>query len=389
MNVRHWFTRLRIGALVLTAAASLISASSASAALLAYEPFNYPSGAPIFTGTGNVTATVASGGGDFGWTEPWRSNNTNAMTATTVVAGSLGYSVGGRTLVTAGNTFWASGNPTATGDNFSAAGSTGGASPFRRIAFANQRGYSANANSTTWISFLGKSVNLPTVTYTGTAADGGSIVRGRAQGPVQLFNAAADNVDPPANTTAGTEMLSFGRASQDSETTDGAAASPSLGLPNDTWGTLVGGTGRGTVASSTPLGDLVMYLVKINHVAGVAAGTADDDSVEVWINPASLTNEGLLGAPTLTLTPAQFNGLPPANPTGRGLNNANDLNFNRIRIFAGGNNTTVGYGSVLTDEIRIGESFDDVTPDVGVPEPGSFALAAMGLAAFAAIRRKA
>src|SRR5262249_44122278 len=148
MNVRLGSGYARLGACALAVLAALLSTSAAQAALLAYEPFNYPSGATIFTN--NVaTATVASGGGAFGWVEPWRSNGNGSVTNTTIVAGSFSYSVGGRTLQTAGNRFWSSGNPGDSGDKFTAGGvNTISPAPFRRLTLANSRGYSTTADTT-------------------------------------------------------------------------------------------------------------------------------------------------------------------------------------------------------------------------------------------------
>jgi hypothetical protein len=275
MKVCHWFSGLRAGAAALTA--SLFLATSADAALLVYEPFDYPTGTIFATDVAVSTVASNTPGIDQGWTEQWRSNGNASVSQTSVTAGSLSYSVGGRTLVTKGNKFWTTGNSTSTGDSasnaFTSPGGTASASPYRRIALANQRGYSTVDNSVTWISYLGQAANLQTLPFNGVAAEPPGVINyGRAVGGAQLFNSAADNTG--TNTAAGTEHLSFGRASQDSETSNGnATTGTTMGLTNDTWGAVVGGTGRGTVASTDTvnhhLTDLVMYLVKITHRAGI------------------------------------------------------------------------------------------------------------------------
>ena len=84
------------------------AANSACAALLAYEPFNYPTGSGMWTDASAVQST-ASLGGDFGWKEVWRSGGASNDTNIQTLPGSFSYSVGGRSLVTAGNRWWVSG----------------------------------------------------------------------------------------------------------------------------------------------------------------------------------------------------------------------------------------------------------------------------------------
>lgn len=389
MNVRLWFASLRAGALALSASALVAGASSAGAALLAYEPFNYPTGSGMWTDAGQLQ-TTASLGGDFGWKEVWRSggnaNDTNIQT----LPGSMGYSVGGRTLVTAGNRWWVSGDASAAGDNFNPAGPNNvSPSPYRRMSFANQRGFSTTADSTTWTSFLADlGTVVSTGNHTGAGADGGTINYGRGVGAFQLFGNVGDNIanDDPAmgSNTQGNENLSFGRGTQNSEVGTGSVE---LGYPNDTWGALNRGAAPQTKASNVPLTTQVFVLMRIDHKAGLSTASAADDAMDdtayIWINPSSLSVEPALGTQDLTINPNSFTGAPVS-----ATNNDRDYNFNRIRIFGGNLNTApgIGYSSVIVDEFRVGETFADVTPNV--PEPTGAALAACGLLAAMGARRR-
>lgn len=319
---------------------------STQAALLAYEGFDYTPGLGL-----------QGLNGGYQWTSPWATATANSQ----VVGGNLVYQD------PLGNYALSSGNSVhVTGDGVSD-GLPGGlgnssANPFRKLA---DRGTSAG---TTWISFMALRTGLTTTNAYSNV--NGPANYGRATGAQLFYNAN------PTSTTQGNEIISFGR---------GTANSDPAGLANDTWGYLLRGNGALTKASTdawnTPANansTADFILVKIDHNNGVS--NPMDDVMQMWINPI-LSNEGLLGAATLTFNPGDFGGTAP--------NEERDLAFNAFRLFAGNWNTTVGnYGSMNVDEIKIGETYGDVTL-LAVPEPSILALVGIGgLALVNRLRRK-
>jgi hypothetical protein len=116
------------------------------------------------------------------------------------------------------------------------------------------------------------------------------------------------------------------------------------------WGAqdAAGGVTRFSALSSATQ---VMYLAQIEFRAGA-------EIVNIWLNPASLTDQSLLGAPTMTLS-------------------VNDFGFSDISI--------VNRFSTDFDELRLGTTFRSV-----VPAPGAAgALIAVGLIAATRRRRPA
>lgn len=305
-----------------TVAIATLANPSAQAAPLAYEGFDYTPG-----------ETFLGANGGLGFSQAWQANSTHVNNALTK-AGSLSYTDSfGNTLLTSGGRGFFTGNGTATGDN--TGGSTGNAQPFRGLT--TTRGYGTDP-ATTWVSFL--------AVRTGNAfaySDvGGSVSYGRAAG-LQFFNTNA-------------EQLTAGRASQNTETDSG--------LPNDTWALYNRGAAAQTVASAHPLTDLVFVTLRIDHLTG--ANNPGNDVAYMWLNHDNLTVEPNIGS-ALQISASQF------------ASSDRDYNFNRIRLFGGSDNATVGYGSMEIDEIRIGESFADVAPIV--PEPTALAIGGLGLLA--------
>lgn len=331
---------------VALALAAMLSQQTTKAALLAYEGFDY-----------NAGLGLQGLNGGFQWASPWATATANSQ----VVGGSLVYQD------SLGNYALSSGNSAhVTGDGISdgLAGGLGNSSanPFRKLA---TRGASAG---TTWVSFMALRTGLTTTNAYSNA--NGPANYGRAAGAQLFYNAVA------TSTTQGNEIISFGR---------GTANGDPVGVSNDTWGYLLRGNGALTKTSTDPWNTPAnanstadFILIKINHNGGIS--NPMDDSMQMWVNPI-LNNEGLLGAASVSFNPGDFGGLAP--------NEERDLAFNAFRLFAGNWNGTVGnYGSMNVDEIKIGETYGDVT-FLAVPEPSMLALIGIGsLALVQRLRRK-
>ena len=315
-----------LGAVVVVA---LGLASNAKAALLAYEGFEYD--------PGPLGGQVGGSGFNGGWILGGNASNNQ------VRSGSFGYTDSfGNSLVTAGNRGFSTGDGTAAGDD--TGGNNSSSSPRRTLTFTRGNG---NEPEVTWMSFLALRTGN---TLTVLDSNNDPIEYARAVG-VQLFYRS------DGTTAQGNELLSIGRGTQTSET---------IVLPNDTWGMLNRGDGNQAVASDVSLLDPepVFMLLRIDHAVGNNPG---NDTARLWINPASLAVEPGLCTEDLMITASQFG------------NSDRDYNFNQLRIFAGNMTANVGYGSIEYDEIRIGTTFDSVTPYTAIPEPTTALLACVAL----------
>jgi hypothetical protein len=335
------FTRL--GRLTLATAGVLAIGSSAQAGLLAYEGFDYAAGTQLNGQTGG-----------FGWEAAWVGQT--PFDNSQIINGSFTYNDGfGNSVTTTGNRVHSTGNGVADGLP-GAPGANNTNNPFRRLDLDN----GTVGDSTTWLSFMALRVGQPaTPPFVDPDPGGSTYSYGRAAG-VQLFYQSGTST-----TNAGSELMSIGRATANSEIN---------GLTPDTWGLVYRGSGAFMKASSDDFitatnanSTADFLLAKIDHVGGVS--NPRNDTISLWINPR-LDNEALLGAPTLVYLPTD---LPNA-----GGDADRDIAFNYIRIFAGNINTTVNnYGAMQVDEIKVGTSYNDVTL-APIPEPTSLALLGLG-----------
>jgi len=355
--MKYQRTTTTIGATAL-ALAALLSQQSANATLFAYEGFDYA-----------ADQTLLGLNGGSGFANAWQTNST-ALNNALVVGGSYAYTDSfGNSLVTAGNRAHVTGNGTAvsqtTGAGDNTGGSTANGAPFRALNVT--RGVTGGPD-TTWISFLGLRTGNPDITIDPAPSD---YLYGRAASAQFFYNSVSS-----ATGTRGNEHFSVGRGTQSSET--GATTA----LPNDTWGVLQQGNALATKAStvnwaSSPADFLLM---RIDHVGGIGSAggvITNADTIRIWINPLSLATAPVDGTEDILLNANDFN---PSLAINR------DLIFNRLGLFGGSENATVGYGAMDFDEFRIADTFGDVTPYTSAPEPTVAALG--GLSALLLILRR-
>jgi MYXO-CTERM domain-containing protein len=186
-------------------------------------------------------------------------------------------------------------------------------------------------NTTLWISFLGQR----TGTKSGTAGPGGTPTYHRVFG-ISFFNDTTEN-------------FSIGELSADA---------------NDTWNLNPTTTVADSQHTTAPIDAASFILAKITYDA------ANADTAQLWVNPNLALGEAGLGPAAATIP-------------------SDDLTFNGVRLSAGGSQS----GGILAasgtlDELRVGDTFADVTPATApVPEPTAMTALALGALALLPRRR--
>lgn len=339
-------------AVVLGSLVLITSQPVSKASLLAYDGFDYAVG------------NLAGNNGGAGWTSAWAQNGGNTANSQ-IVGGSLSYmDAFGYSLVTSGNSAFITGDGSVNGDNL-AGGSNSSSQPLRILNFSVG---TSGGVETTWVSFMAIRTDKASPT---PGAPPNDYAHSRASGFQFFYNATT------TSTTAGNEQFSFGRGTQSSETLNPA-------LPNDTWGVLQQGNANATVASTVPFSGTPVdfILIRVDSVGSTVNDAANADTIHVWINPTDLNTAPADGTADITFASDLFSGAPTS------VNR--DLNFDRIRLFAGNDQGTLGstftYGNLSLDEIRIGTTFGDVTPNLAAPVPEPSVLGMLGLGGLALAR---
>jgi hypothetical protein len=324
--MRFRFTMLCAGACV------AVSASSASAALLVYEPFDYtPVGAPI------VGQTNASTGGNW-------------------------------------NT---AGGPNATASNLHQIAAGNLTSPIAGSPNPGGSGLLQNADNTQLAR-----LDLPATYYTDTTLYYSVLLNiSDLTGLTTAHtNANANNdiiigFNNTQGATGGTTGSSSGRPS-----TWGGELVIRLGSAPGTYN-LATRASAGT--SATPNGvtqwtgditaDSATHLIVVRYAQGSDASISTDDSNDLWVDPAPLAYgaaEGSVPGPD-TSTIGSIN---PGSPT---------VNYAASLIIGAGIASGATPSQMLIDDVRVGETWADVTT---VPEPAGVAL--LGLSALVAAGRQ-
>jgi hypothetical protein len=194
------FTALSLG-LVLTSAV----VPTASAALIAYEGFNYAAG-----------GTIVDQAGGFGFANAWQLNGSGAGSINNTVSGSLSYTDGlGNTLQTSGNSLFLAGNTTG-----------------NQTAQPNRDLLALRDTGTTWLSFLGYRSGTPT-----------------------------NNVNTPSNPYPRGANVSFFNTGSER-----LAVGNSSGAALNNWSLIPLGSGPNIQQSAFSYSDLDFILIKIEHI---------------------------------------------------------------------------------------------------------------------------
>jgi len=274
------------------------------------------------------TAIIGSSSpGSFGWGTAWVDYRAAAGTTATNLGYSLGYSDGVNSLVTLGGAGFFQGRTTAAGD----------LQPMRLLPTV--RGTN-DINEVSWISFLSLRQG-PTTTLANPYGRGANLAH-------DLTNYASTSL---------IQRLAVGGSS---------------GAPSNTVNLIPLGSGGARKPTDVTFGGQLDFIVMaIEH----NSGNISNDTAYVWVNPTDGAGLPLGGA-----NPAFSTALTNT------LGVAYEFQFDRIRVFAGGNaNASQPYVEWIVDEYRLGESWADVTP---IPEPTVAVLGGLAALALVLYRRK-
>jgi hypothetical protein len=188
----------------------------------------------------------------------------------------------------------------------------------------------------------------PTRDFLGRGADGTTVwisFIGARSGPTTNNATTPQNPYPRGSSLAfftGSERFSVGNAS---------------GATNGNWFLTPTGTAANGVPTTTPINQQSLLVLRVDYAAG-------NDNAYLFVNP-TLGVEPLISGASATLL------------------GVTDLSFFRLRPFTGANDAANSrpYAEFAMDEIRIGDTYADVTPFTVVPEPSVVALLVVGLAA--------
>jgi pectate lyase len=120
----------------------------------------------------------------------------------------------------------------------------------------------------------------------------------------------------------------------------------STGAATNTVGLIPLGNAGNLKPSRVEFSQTNFIVVRVDHVVG------GNDNAYLFLNPTLGVEPGLAEAATNTL-------------------GGFDFSFDRLRVFAGGQDTANSrpYAELIMDEYRLGETYADVTPYAGAPEP--------------------
>lgn len=282
-----------------------------------------------FNYTAGTSIAGQSGGDSTGWGAAWASSTAGSKIATNTASG-LTY--GG--LTTDGGALQVGTPQIASGS-----GSAGGTTATAQRLLPDTLGNLAAANGgVLWLSFLIYNPTYPTTTYYRQSNLG--------------FFSGATGVN--AN---GTERADLGLDN----------GSATVGINFSAWGGTVtaAAPNQSTVSVFSPDVQFVLMELLVDNTTAV-------DTYYTWVNTAPSTFANNANTPIISSAAVTNSGVD--------LSSVNALRFQAGNANANGTNAFF-----TVDEIRLGDSFADVTP---TPEPSTTALAAMGGAALLALIRR-
>jgi len=319
-----------------------LSVASSNAALLVYEPFDYPAGEGLLD---------KNGGGGFAadWTGNGN-NDANLPAGTTSIQGaSLSGPAG---LPTQGGHVVIQGSPSTSQPSRT----------FNAQAVAAIQAQEASGGSL-WVSFLAQRQGEANSPPAGTDWPNNPYPRGVN---VSLFNAAQNDeitgVGNSSNATDNTWSIIPNGSGAMREGAYNPPGSASPGVPDNAG------------AATYPWNDLHWAVVRIDY-----AGVGGNQDMYLWLDPDPAGQ------------PAE--GAAVAKILGTDTNYSTLLGIGAVRPFVGNAQGTAGganyrpYGVLAFDEFRVGTTYSDMTSTTVVPEPASLALLLFGGVALV-VRRK-